>query len=214
MHNAMDPGPIRVLCVDDHSIVREGIGLIIDREPDMQMVGFASTVDEAVDCFKRQRPDVTLMDLRLGSGGDGAIAIQRILREFSDAKIIVLTMYEGEEDIHRSMDSGAITYLLKDTLSDDLIRVVRAVYRGGRPMDPEIAARLQDRASNSILTRREIAVIELLAMGMRNKEIANSLSISEGTVQVHMRNIFAKLDVKDRTGAISVAAKRGIIHLG
>jgi two-component system, NarL family, response regulator len=205
---------IRVLCVDDHSIVREGIGLIIDRERDMQMVGFASTVDEAVDCFKRQRPDVTLMDLRLGSGGDGATAIQRIRQEFSEAKIIVLTMYEGEEDIHRSMDSGAITYLLKDTLSDDLIRVVREVYRGGRPMDPDIVARLQDRASNSTLTKREVEAIELLAMGMRNKEIANCLSISEGTVQVHMRNIFSKLDVKDRTGAISVAAKRGIIHLG
>ena len=208
----MTASPIRVLCVDDHAIVREGLSLIINREPDMQVVASASNVEEAVSVFRRDRPDVTLMDLRLGSSS-GTSAIQRILSDSPAARIIVLTMYEGDEDIHRALQAGAVTYLLKDTLSDDLIRVVRDVHGGKKPLGDDVLARLAERASHPTLTPREIVVLELLAQGMRNKEIAAAMGISEGTVPVHMKSIFAKLEVNDRTAAVNVAVRRGIIHL-
>ena len=203
---------IRVLCVDDHRIVREGVALIIDREPDMQVVGSAATGEEAVALFKRERPDVTLMDLQLPTM-TGLEAIQAIRREDSDARIIVLTMYQGDEDIHRSLAAGAATYLLKDTLSDDLIRFVREVNAGRRPIRPEVKARLDERATQPTLTPREIQVMELVKDGKRNKEIASLLGISEETVQVHLKNIFAKLKVSERTAAVNVALRRGIVHI-
>lgn len=203
---------IRVLCVDDHRIVREGVGLIIDREPDMQVVGSASTGEEAVALFKRERPDVTLMDLQLPTMS-GLEAIQLIRREDADAHIIVLTMYQGDEDIHRALSAGAATYLLKDTLSDDLIRFVREVHTGRRPIRADVKARLDERASAPTLTPREIQVMELVAEGKRNKEIASLLGISEETVQVHLKNIFAKLRVSERTAALNVALRRGIVHI-
>jgi two-component system NarL family response regulator len=208
----MNTRPIRVLCVDDHAIVREGLSLIINREPDMRVVASAANAEEAVSVFRRYHPDVTLMDLRLGSSS-GTTAIQRILRDSPEARIIVLTMYEGDEDIHRALRAGAVTYLLKDTLSDDLIRVVREVYGGKKPLGDHVLARLAERASHPTLTPREIGVLELLAQGMRNKEIAAALGLSEGTVPVHMKSIFAKLEVNDRTAAINVAVRRGIIHI-
>ncbi len=208
----MTSDQIRVLCVDDHAIVREGIGLLIDRQPDMRVVAFAATADEAYHAFCKERPDVTLMDLRLRSG-DGSTAIQKIITESPQARIIVLTMYEGDEDIHRALHAGAVAYLLKDTLSDDLIDAVRVVHSGHRPVSKDISDRLAGRSQQPALTPREIGVLELLATGMRNKTIADALSISELTVQVHMKNIFAKLHVNDRTGAIHIAAKRGIVHL-
>lgn len=200
-------------CVDDHRIVREGIALIINQQPDMTVVALASAGEEAVDLFKRHRPDVTLMDLRLRTMS-GIDAIRAIRREDPEARIVVLTMYEGDEDIHRALEAGAMTYLLKDTLSDDLIRVVRDVYSGKRPMGPGVEARLAERASHPTLTRREVEVMELLAQGLRNKEIAASLGISEGTIQVHVKSIFAKLSVNDRTAAVRVALQRGIVHIG
>lgn len=203
---------IRVLCVDDHRIVREGVGLIIDREPDMQVVASAATGEEAVALFKRERPDVTLMDLQLPTM-TGLEAIQAIRREDPDAHIIVLTMYQGDEDIHRALSAGAATYLLKDTLSDDLIRYVREVHSGRRPIRADVKARLDERAAAPTLTPREIQVMELVAEGKRNKEIAPLLGISEETVQVHMRNIFAKLKVSERTAALNVALRRGIVHI-
>lgn len=207
----MRPSPIRVLCVDDHRIVREGLTLIIERQPDMKVVGSAATGEEAVALFQRHRPNVTLMDLQLAAM-TGVEAIRAIRRHDKDARIIVLTMYQGDEDIYRALDAGAATYLLKDMLSDDLIRVVREVNAGERPVSAGVQALLSERAASPTLTPREVQVVELIAQGMRNKEIAVSLGISEETVQVHVRNILAKLKVQDRTAVVQVAIRRGIIH--
>jgi len=203
---------IRVLCVDDHWIVREGVALIIASEPDMEVVGSAATGEDAVLLFKQHRPDVTLMDLRLRTMS-GLEAIQAIRREQADARVIVLTMYQGDEDIHRALAAGAAAYLLKETLSDDLIRIVREVHAGERPIGPDVQARLDERAAQPTLTLREIQVLELVSQGRRNKEIASILGISEETVHVHLKNIFAKLKVNERTAAVNVALRRGIVHI-
>ncbi len=208
----MRSAPIRVLCVDDHRIVREGVALIIGQQPDMTVVGLAATGEEAVELYQQCRPDVTLMDLRLGAMS-GVEAIRAIRAGHPAARIVVLTMYEGDEDIYRAHKAGAITYLLKDTLTDDLIRVVREVHAGERPMMPAVEARLAERASQPTLTAREIEVLRLLAEGMRNKEIAAALGITEGTAQIHVKNIFAKLHVSDRTSALQVAIRRGLVHI-
>ncbi len=207
------PARIRVLCVDDHRIVREGIALIIGRHEDMEVVGSAASAEEAVALFRSVNPDVTLMDLRLGGSMSGVDAIRTIVRERRDARIVVLTMYQGDEDIFRALEAGASTYLLKDSLADDLIRVVREVHQGKQPVMPDVEARLTERAARPRLTPREIQVMELVAQGMRNKEIAASLGISDETAQVHVKNILAKLQAKDRSAAINVALRRGIIHI-
>ena len=204
--------PIRVLCVDDHLIVREGLSLIIAREPDMEVVGAAATGEEAVHLFARLRPHVTLMDLQLPTMS-GLDAIRTIRREHSDARIIVLTVYQGDEDIHRALSAGATTYLLKDTLSTDLVRFVREVHAGRRPISANVKATLDERAAQPTLTPREVQVMELVSEGRRNKEIAALLHISEETVQVHLKNIFAKLKVNERTTAVNVALRRGIVHI-
>lgn len=206
------PSSIRVLCVDDHRIVREGIALILAREPDIEVVASAANADEAVAEFKRHQPDVTLMDLRLGER-NGIDAIKEIRRDYPDARIVVLTMYQGDEDIHRALSAGAATYLLKDALSDDLIRVVREVHAGGHPIGPDVRARLDHRAAHPTLTPREIQVLQLVSQGKRNKEIAAILGLSDDTVPVHVKNIFAKLRVNERTAAVNVALRRGIIHI-
>jgi two-component system NarL family response regulator len=203
---------VRILCVDDHRIVREGIALILSREPDITVVATAATAQEAVSEFKRHLPDVTLMDLRLGDSS-GIDAIKEIRRDYPTARIVVLTMYQGDEDIHRALSAGATTYLLKDALSDDLIRVVREVHLGGHPMDPDVRAQLDKRAAQPTLTPREVQVLQLVSQGKRNKEIAAILGLSEDTVPVHVKNIFAKLKVNERTAAVNVALRRGIIHI-
>lgn len=202
----------RVLCVDDHRIVREGLALIISQQPDLEVVGLAGTSEEAIEQFRDTAPDVTLMDLRLreASGVDSIRAIRGI---DPSARLVVLTMYEGDEDIYRALEAGAITYLLKDMLSADLVRVIRDVAGGGLPVMERVQARLAERAAHPTLTSREVAVMELVAQGMRNKEIAAMLSISEATICVHLKNIFAKLDVHDRTAAVGVALRRGIVHI-
>jgi DNA-binding NarL/FixJ family response regulator len=204
--------PIRVLCVDDHRLVRDGIALIISSQPDMKVVGFAATSDEAVAQFARFKPDITLMDLRLGATS-GLSAIHAIRRNAPDARIIVLTMYGGDEDIHQALAAGATTYLLKDGLSDDLIGTIRDVHAGGHPLSPDVKARLEARASRPTLTSREVQVLKLVARGHRNKEVGAILGISEETVPVHLKSIFIKLNVNDRMAAVNVALRRGIVHL-
>ena len=206
------PSTIRVMCVEDHRIVREGLALIINQEPDMTIVGACATGDEAVEMYRTAKPDVTLMDLRLGATS-GVDAIKAIRKDDPNARIIVLTMYEGDEDIFRAHQAGATTYLLKDTLSSDLVRVVREVHGGQRPVLPEVQARLSERASMPTLTPREVEVLQLISQGLRNKEVGAMLGITEGTVQIHVKNIFAKLGVNDRTGAVQVAVRRGLIHM-
>ena len=204
--------PITVLCVDDHRIVREGLRMIINGEPDMTVVDAVATGGEAVVGYRRHAPDITLMDLRLPDMS-GVDAI-RSIREFDhDARIIVLTMYKGDEDIHQALGAGASTYLLKDTLADDLPRNVREVNAGQRRLPADVQAKLLERAANPTLTSREIEVMKLVAAGRRDKEIAIALAISNQTVRVHVKNIFAKLGVGDRTEAMNVAIRRGIIHI-
>jgi two-component system NarL family response regulator len=204
--------PIRILCVDDHPVVLGGIAQIIDLEPDMTVVASAATGEEAIALFTRHEPDVTLMDLQL-PGVSGLEAIRTIRGAYANARIIVLTMYQGDEDIFRALEAGAATYLLKDTLSTDLLRTIRDVNDGKRPLPDNVAARLAERSSQSCLTQREVEITALIAKGMRNKEIAAALSIAEETVHAHVKNIFAKLNVNDRTAALAMALRRGIIHI-
>ncbi len=204
--------PIRVLCVDDHEIVREGVALKINRQPDMTVVAAAATGEQAIELFREHRPDITLMDLQLPSLS-GLDAIHAIRKIEPGARIIVLTMYDGDENIYRAMHGGAVTYLLKGTLSDDLVRIVREVHAGGQPIPPGVATSLANRLSQSGLSPREVEVIELMAGGLRNKEIAARLGITTETARVHVKHILTKLRVKDRVAAVVVALERGIIHL-
>ena len=193
-------------------IVREGLRMIINGEPDMVVVGAAATGREAIERFQEHAPDITLMDLQLPEMG-GVDAIRAIRQMDANARIIVLTMYKGDEDIHRALAAGASTYLLKDTLADDLPRIVREVHAGRQTLPADVQAKLEERAASPTLTPREVEVIRLVAAGRRDKEIAVALSISSQTARVHMKNIFAKLGVSDRTEAMSVAIRRGIIHI-
>jgi len=202
---------ITVLCVDDHPVVLDGISQKISSQGDMRVVGLATDGRQAVELFKRHHPDVTLMDLQLPTTS-GLQAIRAIRSNDPKARIVVLTMYQGDEDIFRALESGAATYLLKDTLSDDLVRVVREVYAGSTKLPPNVATRLAARSTQRGLTTREVEVLERIAEGMRNKEIGAALRISEETVQVHVKNILSKLGVNDRTAAVTVAFRRGIIH--
>lgn len=204
---------IRVLCVDDHRIVREGIALILSREPDIEVVARASSGEEAVVMFRRYVPDITLMDLRL-KAMSGLDAICFIRKEHPTAKIIVLTMYVGDEDIHQALAAGATTYLLKEALPDELVRTVRDVYAGEHhPLRDDVKAKLEARAGRPALTPREIEVLDLISKGKRNKVIATELGITDTTVAVHIKNIFAKLKVNERTAAVHVAIRRGIVHI-
>jgi DNA-binding NarL/FixJ family response regulator len=208
----MRAGPIDLLIVDDHSILREGLKLIIERERDMKVVGAASTGEEGLDLLERLRPSMILMDLNL-PGMSGVDAIRAVRQRNTAIPIVVLTMYEGDGDIRRALEAGATTYLLKHALSDDLTRVIREVHSGQRPLPADVQARLDDTAARPVLSKREVEVLELVLEGHRNKEIAYTLSISQETVGVHLRTIFAKLDVHDRTAAVKVALRRGILHI-
>jgi DNA-binding NarL/FixJ family response regulator len=203
---------ITVLCVDDHPLVLDGIMQKINRQPDMSVVATATDGRQAVELYKRHRPDVTVMDLQL-PGMSGLDAIQAIRADNPKARIIVLTMYQGDEDIFRALKSGAATYLLKDIPSDDLIRAVRDVHQGVSTLPPNVAQRLGTRPFDEGLTARGMEVLRLLAAGMRNKEIAAALDISQETVQGHVKRILRTLEVNDRTAAVTVAIRRGIIRL-
>jgi two-component system, NarL family, response regulator len=204
--------PIRVLIVDDHPMIRAGLTATISPEPDMTVVGSASTGREGLEQYRRHQPDITLMDLKMPDMG-GVEAIRTIRAEFPSAKIIVVSTYQGDEDIYRALDAGAVTYLLKDTLAERMVGIIREVAKGGRPIPPEVAQRLTDRMFQAALTTRETEILRLVARGMRNKEIAADLKISDETVQGHVKNILAKLSVHDRTEAVAVAIRRGIVHL-
>jgi DNA-binding NarL/FixJ family response regulator len=190
----------------------DGISLLIGRHRDLEVIASVTTGEEAIERFREHRPDITLMDLQLPTLS-GLEAIRAIRREFPDARIIVLTMYQGDEDIYRALQAGAAAYLLKDSLSDELVRVVREVHAGERPIPPNITALLAARKTQPALTPREIEVVRLIADGMRNKEIAVALGISEETTKVHVKNILAKMQVNDRAAVISIAVRRGILHI-
>ena len=203
---------IRVLCVDDHRLMREGVAKIVGVQPDMEVVAEASNGDQAVAQFLASRPDVTLMDLQLPVTS-GPEAIRRIRQLDDCARIIALTMYRGDEDIHRAFEAGAMGYVLKDTISDDLNHVIREVHAGRRVVAPDIQQALDERARHPALSLRERQVLELVAEGMRNKEIAAALGISTDTTGMHVKNIYTKLDVHDRTAAVAKAIRRGIIRI-
>ena len=203
---------IRVLVVDDHPPMRIGLVALINSQPGMDVIAEASDGEEAIEVYDDVLPDVVLMDLQL-PGIDGVETIHAIRQHDPTARVIVLTMYTGDEDIHRALAAGAATYLLKDALADDLPRIIRDVFQGGRPITPDVRAKLDERASHPTLTAREVEVMQLVAAGQRNKEIAEALAISEETVRVHVKNILTKFNVSDRTAAMRVALRRGIIHI-
>jgi DNA-binding NarL/FixJ family response regulator len=203
---------IRVLCVDDHPMVVEGIVAMLSKQPDMEVVAVATNGRQAVDLFQAHRPDVTLMDLQLPELS-GLDAIRAIHGEFPDSRIIVLTMFQGEEDIYRALRAGATTYVLKDVRADDLMRMIREVHDGGQPFPPNVASLLAARGEQELLTERQVQVLNLLARGLRNKEIAWELGITHETAKVHVKNILAKFGVSDRMAAVNIALQRGIIHV-
>jgi len=208
----MNPNNIRVLIVDDHPVVRTGLALMIKYEPGMEVVAEAADGAEAVQLFRQHQPDVMLMDLRMPGMG-GVDAITAILKEFPDACIIVLTTYDGDEDIYRGLQAGARGYLLKGTSCDELLDAIRKVHAGQTYIPAEVGAKLAIRLSGPQLSKREQDVLRLLGTGMSNREIANTLGIAEGTIKFHVNNILSKLQVSDRTQAALIALKRGIANL-
>lgn len=206
------PRTLRILVADDHFIVRSGLVAMIDSEPDMKVVAQATDGAQAVEAFSRHRPDVALIDLRMPVVVGNQV-IEMIRAEFPEAPILVLTAYNGDEDIHKALASGARGYLLKSSTGDDLIPAIRAVAAGGQWVPRDVASRLAVRRDGDSLTHREIEVLHEIARGRANKEIAAHLAISENTVKDHLKNILAKLRVAARTEAVTVAVQRGIIEL-
>jgi DNA-binding NarL/FixJ family response regulator len=207
-----NPKPIRILTVDDHPLLREGIAALVNAESDMKLVAEASNGQEAIKQFRLHRPDVTLMDLQMPvlNGIEAIIGIQS---EFPNARIIVLTTYTGDVQVLRALRAGAQGYILKGHVHRELLEAVRAVHAGKKRIPPEVAAELAEHAADDNLTSREIDVLRLIASGNLNKMIADQLSISEETVKSHVTNILSKLGANDRTHAVTIGLKRGIIEL-
>ena len=206
------PKLIRILTVDDHALLRKGIAALVNAEPDMKLVAEASNGRDALESFRLHRPDVTLMDIQM-PGFNGIEAIDYILSEFPDAHIIVLTTYTGDVQVLRALKAGARGYVLKGHVHRELLETIRAVHAGQKGIPPDIAAELAEHAGDDELTTREIDVLRLIAGGNSNKLIADQLSIGEATVKSHVTNILSKLGANDRSHAITIALKRGIIQL-
>jgi two-component system NarL family response regulator len=202
--------PIRLLCVDDHHVVRNGLVLIMNRQPGLKVVATASTGEQAIVLHRDLLPDVTVMDLQLPKMA-GLAAVRAIRSETPDARIIILTVCNDENDMYQANEAGAAAYLVKDALPDDLIRTIRQVHDGERPLAAAMRLRRSERTERSKLTPRELEVIRLMAQAMRNKEIATVLGLSEQTVHAHIKNIFLKLRVADRIAAINLARRYGLI---
>jgi DNA-binding NarL/FixJ family response regulator len=210
----MNPGaaPIRILAVDDHPVVRQGIAGMLALEADMNLVGQASNGREAIQQFRANRPDITLMDLQMPemNGLDALIAIRN---EYPDAKVIMLTTYTGDVQILRALKAGAWGYLLKSTLHRDLLHTIRSVSEGKKALSPEVSYEVAEHGTDEALTPREVDVLRLIAAGNSNKRVADKLSIGEASVKSHVENILSKLGANDRTHAVTIALKRGIIEL-
>jgi two-component system NarL family response regulator len=203
---------IRVLIVDDHSIVRQGLATIINRDLEMTVIAQAEDGQQAIDLFREHQPDVTLMDLRMPQMG-GVESIAAICAEFKTARIMVLTTYDSDEDIYRGLQAGAQGFLLKDAKPNELLNAIRTIDRGQKYIPPDVGAKLAQRLSNPELSDRELAVLRLMAQGMSNLQIAAALNIGESTVKSHVNRILSKLGVSDRTQAVIVSVKRGIVSL-
>jgi len=206
------PDMIRILAVDDHPLLRKGIAALVNVEPDMKLVAEASNGEEAVERFRLHRPDITLMDLQL-PGLNGIEAIHRILNEFPDARIIVLTTYTGDAQVARALRAGARAYILKGHVHRELLETIHTVHAGRKRIPPDIAIELAEHATEEELSPREIEVLRLIGAGNSNREIADQLSIGEATVKSHVTNILSKLSANDRAHAVAIALKRGIIAL-
>jgi DNA-binding NarL/FixJ family response regulator len=206
------PNVIRILAADDHPLLRKGIASLVNGEPDMKLIAEASNGEEAVEKFRLHRPDVTLMDLQM-PGLNGIEAIIRILGEFPGARIIVLTTYKGDAQVKGALRAGARAYVLKGNVHLELLETIRTVHEGRKKIPPEIATELAEHATEDDLSVREIEVLRLIAAGNSNKEIAEHLSIGEGTVKSHVSNILSKLSASDRAHAVTIGLKRGIIDL-
>jgi DNA-binding NarL/FixJ family response regulator len=203
---------IRILSVDDHDLVRKGIAAILSTEADLELVAAASCGKEAIALFRQHKPDVTLMDLRLAdmTGSDVTAAIRQ---EFPEARIIALTSYDGDQDIYRALEAGVRGYLLKEMVHTEVVKAIRTVHDGKRFIPAEVAQQLTDFFPDVALTPREVEVLSLVARGLGNKEVGDVLGTASGTVKAHVQSILSKLGAKDRTHAVTIALRRGIIHL-
>jgi DNA-binding NarL/FixJ family response regulator len=201
-----------ILCVDDHPLVRKGIAAILANETDMKLVAEAGSGTEAVNAFRQFHPDITLMDLRM-PGMDGIEATKQIRLIDPEAKIIALTSYDGDQEIYRALEAGVRGYILKESVHTEIVRAIRVVQSGKRLMPPEVAERLSEHFPQVALTPREIEVLQYVAKGFGNKEIGVRLGTAAGTVKMHLQNILSKLGASDRTHAVTLAIRRGIIHI-